>query len=557
MRRVISKMSTDAHLPKGSFDTIIIGAGIAGLACASRLRTSNAQSKLCVLEARDRIGGRIGSVWVNGSRLDVGANWIHGTGTEEEPNPLMDILPHKRYRELSRTVAFRPAALDKAQKQVPSPGTDENDEWEDLGPALATTVSEDLVIPASSAAALTGTLYGTIGALHEFAADTSSSEASRTSMLSALTQSEAFRRGFDAVEPDLHPVLSGMPQFIENMEAAPLAAQSAEHTEGTPGMSLAEFAIDDFDGGQVFLQDGYLAIVQEIAKPLIDAGSIHTGVEVQQIDWTANPISVVTSKGVYHAKNVVCTIPLGVLKHRIRESTSSLPLFNPSLPKEKTQAISSLGFGTLDKVFLVYSEPWWTMDPFKSIVKKGVYRRPFTSGKDEDSDSGNGSQEPDSFMGFTHELAGFSISQSGEVTIGPRLLSIVNLHSLCGFPALCAFLSCSNAAQMEALSDEKVAAIVQRSLTAWFGRSLPKPDAVHLTRWASDPYALGSYTHMITGSSKTEHREEFQKPLGNEHGGQLSFAGEHTSKNHFATVHGALLSGWREADNIISSAGLS
>ena len=43
----------------------------------------------------------------------------------------------------------------------------------------------------------------------------------------------------------------------------------------------------------------------------------------------------------------------------------------------------------------------------------------------------------------------------------------------------------------------------------------------------------------------------FGRPLGSEKGATLRFAGEHTSENHFATVHGALLSGWREADNIL------
>ena len=38
-------------------------------------------------------------------------------------------------------------------------------------------------------------------------------------------------------------------------------------------------------------------------------------------------------------------------------------------------------------------------------------------------------------------------------------------------------------------------------------------------------------------------------------GGEVRFAGEHTSSNHFATAHGALISGWREADAIIAAAG--
>jgi len=94
---------------------------------------------------------------------------------------------------------------------------------------------------------------------------------------------------------------------------------------------------------------------------------------------------------------------------------------------------------------------------------------------------------------------------------------------------------------------------IHRSLTQWFGREPPLPEAVHVTRWAQDEYSRGSYTHMITGLSKNSHREAFQKPLVNTQGAELRFAGEHTSLNHFATVHGGLISGWREADAILKS----
>lgn len=32
----------------------------------------------------------------------------------------------------------------------------------------------------------------------------------------------------------------------------------------------------------------------------------------------------------------------------------------------------------------------------------------------------------------------------------------------------------------------------------------------------------------------------------------IQFAGEATSQNHFSTVHGAIESGWREADRLIN-----
>ena len=61
-----------------SLDVIIIGAGAAGLACARDL--SGAGKRICILEARDRIGGRIFTIHVPDLPLplELGAEFIHG-----------------------------------------------------------------------------------------------------------------------------------------------------------------------------------------------------------------------------------------------------------------------------------------------------------------------------------------------------------------------------------------------------------------------------------------------------------------------------------------------
>ena len=562
-------MSAPIQTSTRHFDTIITGAGISGLACAARLFQHRARLKggnLAVLEARDRIGGRIGSVHVNGNRLDTGANWIHGIGTDEAPNPLMKVLPHKRYRSLEGSIVFRPPT---DQGAIGAGDDGDSDGWEDLGAsstsrpaARPNAEAKDNVIPSESAGALMGAMWSTIGALHETATTTEPSEAKHTTMLKAITQSEPFRDAFEELDPEYHPTLRALPQFIENMEAAPLVAQSAEHAEGNPGMGLLEFAIDDFEGDQVFLQDGYTAVVDELAKNLVKEGVIELGVQVEQIDWDTDPITISTSAGKYSAGNVVCTLPLGVLKERQLQATSVAGiqrplLFKPDLPEEKKEAISHLGFGTLDKIFLVFSHAWWTEEPYTSIFKDGIVQRPLLAEtEDATTKSESKSDEPDSFVGFTPSLSGLSISPSDTTPAepGPRVLSLINLHSLTGFPVLSAFVSCSNATYIESLSDAVASDIVYTALTQWFGREIPKSDAVHVTRWARDEFSRGSYSHMIAGLSERRHREVWKTPLRRRGGGDsggVRFAGEHTSGNHFATAHGALLSGWREAEGIL------
>ena len=97
-------------------DVLIIGAGMSGMSCAAKLLDhptygANGHKSVAVLEGRHRVGGRIGSINVNGCRLDTGANWIHGIGDKDGKfgvNPLVDILPNKAFRQLSCSVFFRP-----------------------------------------------------------------------------------------------------------------------------------------------------------------------------------------------------------------------------------------------------------------------------------------------------------------------------------------------------------------------------------------------------------------------------------------------------------------
>jgi N1-acetylpolyamine oxidase len=350
-----------------------------------------------------------------------------------------------------------------------------------------------------------------------------------------MVNTKAFQDAFELVPREYHRKLGSLFQGIESMEAAPLLTQTTEpeHPESKPGVGLLEYAVSDFDGKQAFLQDGYVAIIDEIAKPLVEAGAIALETVVTRVDWTRNPVVIETSGGNFTAREVVCTFPLGVLKDSSKDA-----LFVPNLPADKQDAIERLGFGMLDKMFAIYSRPWWNDEPYSSGIKKGLIQTE-TQGEDD---------LPDLFLGFTSELSGISVDCNGSVSPDMYRLPIMNLHTLTGQPVLCAFVSCKTATTVEGMKDEDISGLFHRILTQWFGIETPRPDAVHVTRWAQDPYSRGAYSHLITGLSEASHRETLQKPIINEVGGVLRFAGEHCSRDHFAMVHGALLDGWRAAD---------
>src|SRR5438477_171730 len=67
-------------------DVAIVGAGAAGIGAARRLVDSGTVSVL-VLEARDRVGGRVNTIEPAGFPLDRGAEWLHSA----DRNPLSPI----------------------------------------------------------------------------------------------------------------------------------------------------------------------------------------------------------------------------------------------------------------------------------------------------------------------------------------------------------------------------------------------------------------------------------------------------------------------------------
>ena len=76
-----------------------------------------------------------------------------------------------------------------------------------------------------------------------------------------------------------------------------------------------------------------------------------------------------------------------------------------------------------------------------------------------------------------------------------------------------------------------------------------------MTRWKSDPWTRGSYSFVSVDSSGRDYEylsEPIVPPSASKsvQAPRVFFAGEHTSKNYPATVHGALLSGLREARKI-------
>ncbi|KAL6569918.1 polyamine oxidase1, flavin-containing amine oxidoreductase [Orobanche minor] len=75
---------------------IIVGAGISGIT-AARLLAENGVDDVLVLEAADRIGGRIRKEQFGGVTVEIGAGWIAGVGGKDS-NPIWELAHQSNLR---------------------------------------------------------------------------------------------------------------------------------------------------------------------------------------------------------------------------------------------------------------------------------------------------------------------------------------------------------------------------------------------------------------------------------------------------------------------------
>ena len=93
-----------------------------------------------------------------------------------------------------------------------------------------------------------------------------------------------------------------------------------------------------------------------------------------------------------------------------------------------------------------------------------------------------------------------------------------------------------------------------------FYPDVPAPDRVYRTQWGTSTLTRGSYSFVADGADADD-IEDLVAPLfsnccGSEAVPRLMFCGEATSRNFYSTVHGAALSGLREANRLAVALGL-
>ncbi|XP_010060514.2 lysine-specific histone demethylase 1 homolog 2 [Eucalyptus grandis] len=267
-------------------------------------------------------------------------------------------------------------------------------------------------------------------------------------------------------------------------------------------LSAAYWDQDDpyeMSGDHCFLAGGNGRLV----KALSDGVPIFYNKIVNMIRYNDDGVEVIAGNQVFQADAVLCTVPLGVLKKRTIT-------FEPELPPRKLEAIERLGFGLLNKVAMVFPYVFWgeDLDTFGCLSEEGQNRGEF-------------------FLFYSYHT----------VSGGPVLIALVAGEAAQAFEYMdpCTSLS-------------RVLSIL-KGIYRPKGIDVPHPIQSICTRWGSDPLSYGSYSHVRVNSSGRDY-----DILGESVGNRLFFAGEATSRQYPASMHGAFLSGLKEASHISHAA---
>lgn len=298
-------------------DVVIVGAGIAGLVAARAVVQAGLRCQ--VLEARDRVGGRIwtSTAW-SGLPVDLGASWIHGS----DGNPVLE----EADRLGITTTIFDVGSFDGAGTSV-------------LYSAEGTRLDEDLV------------------------------RAPIDTVVRRLEKSAGAR---DAGRISLREALDALPPKLAELARSPGVAAVLNEYAADYGATPAELALsaldedDAFPGAHRVFPGGY----GELADRLADGLPVRLGTPVARVSLREpGRVMVDTADGRWQAAKVIVTVPLGVLKAGDIQ-------FDPPLSAPHAAAVGRLGMGRFEKVILRFGEVFW--DDADHIGVLGDPGAPFT-----------------------------------------------------------------------------------------------------------------------------------------------------------------------------------
>lgn len=410
---------------------VVIGAGISGLAAARKLKDKG--FTVIVLEAQEKVGGRLRTDRSLGVAFDEGASWIHGPNG----NPITNLASQS---------------------------------------GANTFLTDDDNV---SVFDIDGSPYSDIML--------TSSEDQFNNALNAVTNAGNQNQSFETIFNSLYPT-----QANNRLWKYMLSAFLEFNTGGDISKLSSTYFYDDeeFNGNDVIITNGYDKVTDFLAQGL----DIRLNARVTSIDYGSQKVKVTTGGDIIEGDYVIISVPLGVLKNNVIN-------FNPALPTDKATAINKTNMGNVNKFLFVWNSPFWDTNL--------------------------------QYIGYTPETKG-------------KFNYFLNVKKFANANALMTFAFGDYATVTESMSDSDIINEVMLHLKTIYGSSIPNPTNMLRTKWGQNINSYGAYSFATNGTTTADF-DTLATAINN----KLFFAGEHTSRDYRGTVHGAYLSGIREADKII------
>jgi hypothetical protein len=344
------------------------------------------------------------------------------------------------------------------------------------------------------------------------------------------------------------------------------------------------------EGENLFCAGTYAKVLEVVAAPALQKGQIKFEHVVNKISSTseANSPSVTVSvlgKGKQTFDEVIVTCPLGWLKRNKH-------VFEPALPTRISQAIASLGYGNLDKVYITFPRAWWD-DPVRQLptanagqfedMERSLRKVTATATPQHEAKklSSNGEAANEHYVGFTTFIAPEYARDTNPDAWYQDCINLAALPKGTEHPTLLFYISGPTADHIAALlrsfpsaasptRSVKPDSALRKALWQFFSpyvSRLPNfsaqdtdciPSDILATGWTNDEFAgYGSYSNFPVGATECDQDiEAMREGRGLTERG-VWFAGEHTAPFVASgTVTGAYWAGEKVGERVLEAWGL-
>jgi monoamine oxidase len=451
----IARSAVQRSNPTRTADVIIVGAGFAGLAAAKALRAAGVEP--LIIEARDRVGGRTCPGSIAGLTIDLGGMWVGPTQT------VLDALA----REYG--VKTYPQYIT-GKSAIELNGQWHSSEGEDYGALLSLPVKLDLAQLVYRLTALSDSINPESPWTHP-----------KADAFDAMTMQTWL---------DEHTHTDGAMSFMVSLIRSVFCAEPADLSflyclfYLKSGGNLEELTTFRNGAQQRLFVGGVHQLSQRMAVELGERVILNS--PVTDIEQDAEGVTATCPEATFRAKALIVAIA-PALAGRIN--------YSPLLPAKRDALTQRMPMGSVIKVWIAYSTPFWRARGFSGL--------------------------------FSSDTAAF----------GPAF-DVTPPGTPVGL--LAGFFDARNSVEWSARTSDQRRAEVIRCLTTALGAEAQAPLEYVEKNWTQEHYSRGCYTGTLGPGALTQFGPTLRKPVG-----RIFFAGTESSSIWAGYIEGALRSGAR------------